>query len=129
MIMKIRLTLALILVPVAAALSYAAALHLQFKDMDPAPGNVDFFWPGLAAGIAFELLVLVPLFFILRRWGRTSPGVFMAAGFALWALLSFTVYAALMPLTQALQTTVPTMLFGAVMVFVFAALVVRRTPA
>ena len=126
--MKLRLSLALILVPLAATLSYATALHFQFKDMDPAPSNVDFVWPGLVAGLVFELLVLVPLFLVLRRWGKTGPVVFMAAGFALWALLSFAVYAALMPLTQALQTTVPTMLFGAVMVFVFAALVVRRTP-
>lgn len=127
--MKLRLTLALILVPLAAALSYAAALHLQFKDMEPAPSNVDFFWPGFAAGLAFELLVLVPLFFALRRWGKDSFGAFVAAGLVLWVMLSFTVYAVVMPMTEALQTTVPTMLFGAVMVFVFAALAVRRTQA
>jgi len=126
---KSRLILALILVPLAAALSYAAVLHLQFKDMEPRPTNVHFFWPGVAVGVAFEMLVLVPLWLVLRRLGVASFAAFVAVGLVLWIFLSFAVYAALMPLREALQTAAPSVLFGAVMVLVFAALAVRRTDA
>lgn len=117
--MKGRIVAALIIAPIATAITYAAQLYLMFRQMDPKPTNVDYIVTPFIIGVSFEVLILLPLVLVLRRFRINGFGKYLASAVFLWALFSFAIFASVMHIQDAAQTAVTTMVFGVVLVLVF----------
>ena len=94
--MSRRTVIALIVAPLVAGAVYAAWLMWQLSNaslVNP-PGVWAQFFPGFMVRAPFELFILLPLLYFLRRIGNDSRGLLIIFGIVIWyvvcvATLSF----------------------------------------
>ena len=88
-----RTWFALVGAPAIGAVVYACLTHATLPETLSVerPSLFSLFLSGAVVGLIFELAVVIPLYFALRRWQRLNAVVFLAAGSVAWFVLSFAV--------------------------------------
>lgn len=128
--MPTRTVLALTVAPLAAAFVYALALIATTTNVpvQVRPSLVGGIVTGLAVGLVFEVVALLPLALVVRTLPRARIYLFLG-GSLIWLAVSLVFSLRAMGWFSAVATTVQLLPPGIVLVAVFAALVKLRQRA
>jgi hypothetical protein len=86
-----RTWFALVGAPAIGAVVYACLTRATLPETLSVerPSLLSLFLSGAVVGLIFELAVVIPLYFALRRWQRLNALLFLVVGSGLWFALSF----------------------------------------